>query len=113
MESLAYNGRAAYLFFDAPSRNRWLAARRTDPAPSRGDAPSDAFPNIRALSETGNTTEAAANLFALLHELDDNGYESIHAETAPSSGLGPAINDRLFRAGAAGQRKPSITDIKR
>jgi hypothetical protein len=104
MESLAYNDRAAYLFFDAPSRNRWLAARRADPAP-RADAPADPFPNIKALSETGNTTEAAANLFALLHELDDNGYESIHAETAPPSGLGPAINDRLLRAGAAGQRR--------
>jgi L-threonylcarbamoyladenylate synthase len=52
------------------------------------------------LSETGNTTEAAANLFEMLHQLDGLGLSLIRAEEAPSRGLGEAINDRLRRAGA-------------
>jgi L-threonylcarbamoyladenylate synthase len=52
----------------------------------------------RVLSETGNATEAAANLFDCLHELDSLGLEFIRAEEAPDCGLGKAINDRLRRA---------------
>jgi len=52
----------------------------------------------RVLSETGNVTEAAANLFDCLHELDSLGLELIRAEEAPGHGLGEAINDRLRRA---------------
>jgi L-threonylcarbamoyladenylate synthase len=53
---------------------------------------------IRVLSETGNVTEAAANFFDCLHELDGMGLEFIRAEEAPGCGLGEAINDRLRRA---------------
>jgi L-threonylcarbamoyladenylate synthase len=53
---------------------------------------------IRVLSETGNVTEAAANFFDCLHELDSLGLDFIRAEEAPASGLGEAINDRLHRA---------------
>jgi len=52
----------------------------------------------RVLSETGNVTEAAANLFDCLHELDNLSLEFIRAEEAPCCGLGEAINDRLRRA---------------
>jgi L-threonylcarbamoyladenylate synthase len=52
----------------------------------------------RVLSETGNVTEAAANFFDCLHELDSLGLDFIRAEEAPASGLGEAINDRLRRA---------------
>ena len=52
----------------------------------------------RVLSETGNLTEAAANLFDMLHELDGLGLDLIRAEEAPFFGLGVAINDRLRRA---------------
>jgi L-threonylcarbamoyladenylate synthase len=52
----------------------------------------------RVLSETGNLTEAAANLFECLHELDSLGLEFIRAEEAPGIGLGEAINDRLRHA---------------
>jgi L-threonylcarbamoyladenylate synthase len=52
----------------------------------------------RVLSETGNVTEAAANFFDCLHELDSMGFDFIRAEEAPASGLGEAINDRLRRA---------------
>lgn len=62
---------------------------------------------IRILSETGNMTEAAANLFEMLHELDGLGLSLIRAEEAPSYGLGEAINDRLRRAGAKTSFSPS------
>ena len=54
--------------------------------------------NVRVLSETGDLTEAAANLFDKLHELDNLGLKFIRAEEAPALGLGEAINDRLRRA---------------
>lgn len=50
------------------------------------------------LSLTGDTTEAAANLFAMLHELDTAGADAIAAMPVPDGGLGAAINDRLRRA---------------
>jgi len=53
---------------------------------------------IRVLSESANLAEAAANLFDMLHELDNLGLRLIRAEEAPVSGLGAAINDRLRRA---------------
>jgi len=52
----------------------------------------------RFLSAAGDLTEAAANLFDMLHELDSLGLGLIRAEEAPLSGLGAAINDRLRRA---------------
>jgi L-threonylcarbamoyladenylate synthase len=52
----------------------------------------------RVLSEAGNVTEAAANFFDCLHELDSLGLDFIRAEEAPDRGLGEAINDRLRRA---------------
>jgi L-threonylcarbamoyladenylate synthase len=52
----------------------------------------------KVLSEAGNLTEAAANLFDCLHELDGMGLDFIRAEEAPGCGLGEAINDRLRRA---------------
>jgi L-threonylcarbamoyladenylate synthase len=54
--------------------------------------------SVRFLSETGSVTEAAANLFDILHEMDGLGLRLIHAEEAPPGGLGAAINDRLQRA---------------
>ncbi|MEC7669905.1 MAG: Sua5 family C-terminal domain-containing protein, partial [Pseudomonadota bacterium] len=45
-------------------------------------------------------TEAAANLFANLHELDAKGAKVIAVSPIPDEGLGRAINDRLGRAAA-------------
>ena len=59
---------------------------------------SGAADRARFLSQTGDLTEAAANLFDMLHELDSLGLDLIRAEEAPLSGLGVAINDRLRRA---------------
>ena len=56
------------------------------------------------LSECGNLTEAAANLFSYLRQLDaicsEHGMTGIAAAPIPDDGLGEAINDRLVRAAA-------------
>lgn len=51
------------------------------------------------LSATGDLEEAAARLFAVLHEADGMG-RPIAVAPVPESGLGAAINDRLRRAAA-------------
>ena len=53
------------------------------------------------LSEAGDLREAAANLFAMLHRLDDaDRFSGIAVAPIPEIGLGRAINDRLRRAAA-------------
>ena len=49
------------------------------------------------LSPSGDLKEAAANLFAMLRELDRS-HNRIAVAPIPNSGLGAAINDRLARA---------------
>ncbi len=51
------------------------------------------------LSPSGNLTEAAANLFGHLHQLDARNLP-IAVSPIPDHGLGAAINDRLHRAAA-------------
>lgn len=53
------------------------------------------------LSETGDLNEAAANLFSMLHQLDQGGFKRIAVMNVPETGLGMAINDRLRRAAGA------------
>ena len=53
-----------------------------------------------SLSLTGNLYEAAANLFKVLHTVDDSLPERIAVAPIPMTGLGEAINDRLMRAAA-------------
>jgi L-threonylcarbamoyladenylate synthase len=53
-----------------------------------------------SLSKSGNLQEAAANLFKMLHAIDDSSPERIAVAPIPLSGLGEAINDRLIRAAA-------------
>ncbi len=52
------------------------------------------------LSPGGDLTEAAANLFRMLHEIDATGIKAIAVAPIPYEGLGEAINDRLKRAAA-------------
>ena len=52
------------------------------------------------LSPARNLTEAAANLFSFLHELDSR-TDRIAVMPIPEEGLGTAINDRLKRAAAS------------
>ena len=56
------------------------------------------------LSKSGNLHEAAANLFKMLHAIDDSSPERIAVAPIPMSGLGEAINDRLTRAAAPRQK---------
>jgi L-threonylcarbamoyladenylate synthase len=50
------------------------------------------------LSPSADMTEAAANLFAMLHRLDDPRFTAIAVMPIPERGLGAAIRDRLRRA---------------
>ncbi|MBL8906793.1 MAG: threonylcarbamoyl-AMP synthase [Rhizobiales bacterium] len=59
----------------------------------------------RNLSPSGDLVEAAANLFRMLHELDETGTKSIAVAPIPHEGLGEAINDRLRRAAAPRSRE--------
>ena len=52
------------------------------------------------LSEEGNMNEAAKNLYAALHDMDQKGFKRIFIEAFPSDGLGKTMNDRLKRATA-------------
>ena len=52
------------------------------------------------LSPEGNLVEAAANLFAYLHQADRSEAKLIAIAPIPHLGLGAAINDRLARAAA-------------
>lgn len=54
----------------------------------------------RNLSRSGDLEEAAANLFAMLRELDAMNPRAIAVMPIPHHGLGEAINDRLKRAAA-------------
>jgi L-threonylcarbamoyladenylate synthase len=53
-----------------------------------------------SLSVSGDLIEAAAKLFAALHEADRQPSASIGVAPIPETGLGAAINDRLRRAAA-------------
>jgi L-threonylcarbamoyladenylate synthase len=87
---LSYDPAEAYLFFDRSSLATWVSQAGTEPEAAR----------LRVLSATGDLREAAARLFAVLHELDKSGASVIRAQRAPETGLGAAINDRLSRAAA-------------
>jgi L-threonylcarbamoyladenylate synthase len=62
-----------------------------DPAPDNAAV-------ARNLSPAGDLAEAAANLFAMLRELDTLDVSGIAVAPIPEDGLGRAINDRLRRA---------------
>jgi L-threonylcarbamoyladenylate synthase len=59
---------------------------------------STSITQIEYLSGDGNLREAACNLFAAMRRLDASGVDAIAALPVPNTGLGLAINDRLFRA---------------
>lgn len=65
-----------------------------------GPNPPEGFAFLRQLSERGDLSEAAANLFAALRALDRPEFSGIAVMPIPEYGLGAAINDRLRRAAA-------------
>ncbi len=62
---------------------------------------------VEALSESGDLTEAAANLYAAMHRLDAAGLDLILCEPMPERGVGAAIMDRLRRATHTGNGRPA------
>jgi L-threonylcarbamoyladenylate synthase len=56
------------------------------------------FAEVLWLSRTGDLSEAAANLFAMLRQLDRPPFTGIAVMPIPEHDLGGAINDRLRRA---------------
>lgn len=59
------------------------------------DLPDD---RVRHLSKDGDLYEAAANLFAMMRDLDRPSHRGIAVMNIPDIGVGVAINDRLKRA---------------
>ena len=55
---------------------------------------------VEILSKSGNTEEAAVNLYAAMRRLDKLGLEKIIAYRLPEHGLGKAVNDRISKAAA-------------
>ena len=115
MQANQGNSRAAFLEIDplrspglldrhyAPSRPLRLDATSLRPDEALlafGPAAPEGAQERLNLSETGDLTEAAANLFAFLHRLDRSGASAIAVMPIPERGLGIAINDRLRRAAA-------------
>jgi len=88
----------------APRTRVRLEARRLEPGEALLAFGSHPLPGIDAaatgmnLSEGGDLTEAAANLFGYLRALDSENARAIAVMPIPSDGLGEAINDRLRRA---------------
>jgi L-threonylcarbamoyladenylate synthase len=63
-----------------------------------GDGAPEGAAQTLWLSRSGDLTEAAANLFAMLRALDRPDFAGIAVMPIPEHGLGRAINDRLKRA---------------
>lgn len=84
----------------APSRPVRLDAAEARPGEALLGFGSGCGNAVLNLSESGDLVEAAANLFAYLHELDSPDYTGIAIVPIPETGIGRAINDRLRRAAA-------------
>jgi L-threonylcarbamoyladenylate synthase len=82
----------------APSKRLRLNALSAEPGEALLGFGPDAPEQAMNLSAAGDTTEAAANLFAMLHDLDGGPDPAIAVMPIPDRGLGRAINDRLIRA---------------
>jgi len=66
-----------------------------------GNLPANAndFAKVLNLSKNSDLTEAAANLYGMLHELDSYRLNQIYVTLLPKTGLGNAVNDRLEKMG--------------
>src|SRR5712671_86436 len=85
----------------APSLPLRLDAREARPGEALlafGPEAPPGFAEVLWLSRSGDLTEAAANLFAALRQLDRPEFAAIAVMPIPERGLGRAINDRLRRA---------------
>jgi L-threonylcarbamoyladenylate synthase len=53
---------------------------------------------VETLTQKGDLTEAAVNLYAAMRRLDSRGLTLMVAQEVPNHGLGRAVNDRLRKA---------------
>ena len=87
----------------APALPLRLAATEARPGEGLlafGPDPPPGFAEVLWLSRSGDLAEAAANLFAMLRQLDRPCFTGIAVMPIPERRLGRAINDRLRRAAA-------------
>ena len=85
----------------APAKPLRLAAEKfaaDEAVLAFGTPPADHPGPLRNLSPDGDLTEAAANLFHMLRELDASEAQAIAVQAIPERNIGRAINDRLRRA---------------
>jgi L-threonylcarbamoyladenylate synthase len=87
-----------------PLRLDAIEARPGEALLAFGAAAAPDFVEVLWLSRTGDLTEAAGNLFAMLRQLDQPAFTGIAVMPIPDHGLGRAINDRLRRAAAPRSR---------
>ena len=66
-------------------------------------------PGSLNLSASGDLVEAAANLYAMLRQLDAAGPKAIAVAPIPADGMGEAIRDRLKRAAAPRQSVAGVS----
>ena len=83
-----------------PLRLDAIAARPGEALLAFGPQPPAGFAEVAWLSRSGDLGEAAANLFAMLRQLDRPAFSGIAVMPIPEHDLGRAINDRLRRAAA-------------
>jgi L-threonylcarbamoyladenylate synthase len=74
------------------------AQRGSDNISSYGSVNISSYGSHYYLSDSGDTNQAASNLFSTLRRLDQDNQKIAYFEWAPNEGLGRAINDRLQRA---------------
>jgi L-threonylcarbamoyladenylate synthase len=86
-----------------PLRLDAIAARPGEALLAFGPQPPAGFAEVAWLSRSGDLGEAAANLFAMLRQLDRPAFSGIAVMPIPEHDLGRAINDRLRRAAAPRQ----------
>jgi L-threonylcarbamoyladenylate synthase len=83
---------------ERPVRLDATSARPGEALLAFGPEPPAGFAEIMFLSRSGDLTEAAGNLFAMVRRLDRPEFTAIAVMPIPEEGLGRAINDRLRRA---------------
>jgi L-threonylcarbamoyladenylate synthase len=83
-----------------PLRMNAIEARPGEALLAFGSDVPAGFAAMLNLSEAGDLAEAAANLFAMLRQLDQPDFTGIAVMPIPERRLGLAINDRLRRAAA-------------
>jgi len=109
--ALASPGQLASHYAPAAAVRLNATARQTDEILVGFGTPPDGVHPDFTLSASGDIEEAAANLFAVMHQADQMAVKSIAFAPIPMSGLGLAINDRLARAAVPRRTSPEKNSV--